>query len=428
MPDLSSIKNVLGSTDEAFEMTVLSSDGKERTLQLDKKSALVEGNRNIQEAATALNQYFTITDGQLAPRSGVSHRDVMHTLAKVDSVNTLTSGFTALFIQGNSVVKGAHTVSPEMADTLQAQFIIQMTQQMFGVAGDVKSFVSIVRAGLKEARHSKGLTLGETAAARSLRLSKGSGFTKALTYFDLALGGVSLAINAYVLSNATTAQEKAAFATNLTFDAGSLMLSGTAVLAQSIPATTVVGAKLAAVSPFILPVMVLFAGLSVGAGALAEAIGANLDEARHFGDGFNKEIAAYKNDGGYKIDSGGGGKGGAGAQQLVRSSETVKTLDLRNGKVEFSNPAAYRSSWRGGLHGYLPGMEPDIHRDNPINLKRVFNLPDEGDLPKGWEKAKVVQFPLLPKHTYSYSWNLLPSAEWRKKQRIRWISRTSKEW
>ncbi|WP_157381879.1 hypothetical protein [Burkholderia ubonensis] len=36
-PDFSSIKNVPGSSDEAFEMKVLRSDGEERTIQLDKK-------------------------------------------------------------------------------------------------------------------------------------------------------------------------------------------------------------------------------------------------------------------------------------------------------------------------------------------------------------------------------------------------------
>ena len=213
VPDL----NAIESSAAGYTMPLIGLAGApSQHLELEKNSALARLSTRIRETVDTLHQHFEFQGGQMLPRPGATHHEVVHGLAQLDGLNSLNTGFALLLLNSGR----RHVLSTELASAVQVQFYTQLAQVVVGVTCDGTILARAIYLGLKDAGHlgAESLSLLDKAG-RGIRLGG-----KALTLGGLLAAGnallvlASLGVDSYLLAHAESAEEKATYGTNVGLD------------------------------------------------------------------------------------------------------------------------------------------------------------------------------------------------------------------
>ncbi|MPQ68728.1 MULTISPECIES: TcdA/TcdB pore-forming domain-containing protein [unclassified Pseudomonas] len=343
-------------------------------LELEKDSALARLSARIRDTVDTLHHDFEFQDGQMLPRPGVTHHEVVHGLAQLDGLNSLNTGFALLLLNSGR----RHVLSTELASAVQVQFYTQLAQVVAGVACDGKILAQAIYLGLKEAGH-----LG----TESISLLDKAGRVISLGGKTLTLGGLlaagnallllaSLGVDSYLLAHAESAEEKATYGTNVGLDTLALgtVLAGFAEGAE-----------------FLGPLSIPLAGLGLGASSLVSVFFAKAHKVLATGEQFTREIQAYRS--GYIEDPE--------SHALRMAGPVVVThLDQRNGQVYLGSPKIYAVD---NSHSGDPRVILD--EQQAIDVGQVLELPGQRPLPVS-ESLRTLHLPGTPEHTYlpQYGW------------------------
>ncbi|NWB98928.1 hypothetical protein HX882_23825 [Pseudomonas gingeri] len=373
VPDL----NAIESSADGYTMELISPDGAPRQhLALDKSSALAKLSTRIRSTLDTLHRHFEFQSGQIQPRPGVTHHEMVHGLAQLDGLNSLNTGFALLLLNSGR----DHGLLAELSSAVQVQFYTQLAQVVVGVACDSKVLAQAIYLGLKDARH-----LG----ADSISLLDKAGRGIHLAGKTLTLGGLlaagnallvlaSLGVDSYLLAHAESAEEKATYGTHVGLDSLALgtVLAGFAEGAE-----------------FLGPLSIPLAGLGLGVSSLVSAFVAKAQQVLTTGEQFTREIQAYRS--GYVEDPETHGL-------RLDGPVVVTHLDQRNGQVYLGSPKIYAvdNSASGD-----PRVLLDEHL--AIDLGLVLELPGQRPLPVS-ENIRALHLPVTAEHTYlpQYGWLL----------------------
>ncbi|WP_248746753.1 TcdA/TcdB pore-forming domain-containing protein [Pseudomonas sp. MWU12-2037] len=373
VPDLHAIES--GAAGDTMELIGPAGVPRQH-LELEKNSALARLATRIRNCVDTIHQYFEFQNGQLLPRPGVTHHEVVHGLAQLDGLNSLNTGFALLLL--NSGRRSA--LSTELASAVRVQFYTQLAQVVVGVACDGKMLAQAIYLGLKDARHlgAESISLLDKAG-QGIRLGG-----KTLTLGGLLAAGnallvlASLGVDSYLLTHAESAEEKATYGTNVGLDSLALgtVLAGFAEGAE-----------------FLGPLSIPLAGLGLGASSLVSVFFAKAHKVLATGAQFTREVQAYRS--GYIEDPE--------SHALRMAGPVVVThLDQRNGQVYLGSPKIYAvDNSRSG--------DPRVVLDEQqaIDVGRVLELPGQKPLPVS-ESIGALHLPSTPEHTYlpQYGWLL----------------------
>lgn len=371
VPDLQSIE----STSNGYTVALIGPDDTPRQhLALEKSSALARLSTRIRATISAVQQHFAFENGQLRPRPGATHHEVVHSLAQLDGLNSLNTGFALLLLNS-----GKHSsLSAELANAVQVQFQTQLALVVIGVAVDAKILAQAIYLGLKDAGH-----LG-TETIRLLDKA-GQGITlggKTLTLGGLLAAGsallvlASLGLDSYLLAHARTAEDKAVYGSNVGLDSLALgtVLAGFAEGAE-----------------FLGPLSIPLAGLGLGISSLVSVFFAKAHKVLATGEHFTREIQAYRS--GYIEDPE--------THILQLSGPVIVThLDQRNGQVYLGSPKIYAVD---NSHSGDPQVIVDERQ--AIDVGQVLELPRQMALPAS-DTARALYLPATPEHSYlpQYAW------------------------
>ncbi|MGY2200242.1 TcdA/TcdB pore-forming domain-containing protein [Pseudomonas gingeri] len=373
VPDLHSLQ----STTAGYTLELIDADGApRRQLALAKTSVLAALSNRIRSTVDTLHQHFQFRDGQLLPRPGVTHHEVVHALAQLDGLNSLNTGFALLLLGSGK----PHALSADLNRAVQVQFYTQLALVVMGIANEGALLAQALYLGLKDAGH-----LG----AESIRLLDKAGQGIRLAGKTLTLGGLlaagnallvlaSLGVDSYLLAHAESAEETATYGTHVGLDSLALgtVLAGFAEGAE-----------------FLGPLSIPLAGLGLGASSLVAVFFAKAHKVLATGEQFNREIQAYRN--GYVEDPHSHGL-------RLDGPVVVSHVDQRNGRVHLGSPKIYAvDTSRSG--------DPRVILDErqAIDVGLVLGLPGEMPLPVS-DSARFLHLPITPEHTYlpQYGWLL----------------------
>jgi len=371
VPDL----NAIESSAAGYTMPLIGLASTSRQhLELEKNSALARLSTRIRNCVDTIHQHFEFQGGQLLPRPGVTHHEVVHGLAQLDGLNSLNTGFALLLLNSGR----RHVLSAELASAVQVQFYTQLAQVVVGVTCDGTILARAIYLGLKDAGHlgAESLSLLDKAG-RGIRLGG-----KTLTLGGLLAAGnallvlASLGVDSYLLAHAESAEEKATYGTNVGLDTLALgtVLAGFAEGAE-----------------FLGPLSIPLAGLGLGASSLVSVFFAKAHQVLATGEQFTREVQAYR--AGYVEDPD--------THALRMDGPVVVThLDQRNGQVYLGSPKIYTVD-------YLSSGDPRVVLDErqAIDVGLVLELPRQRPLPVS-ESIRMLHLPGTPKHTYlpQYGW------------------------
>ena len=371
VPDL----NAIEATPNGYTMPLIDANGApQQHLTLEKSSALARLSTRIRATISAVHQHFAFENGQLLPRPGVTHHEVIHSLAQLDGLNSLNTGFALLLLS-----RGKHSsLSAELASAVQVQFQTQLALVVIGVLIDAKILAQAIYLGLKDAGHlgtetirlldkaGRGITLGGKTLTLGRLLAAGSAL--------LVLA--SLGLDSYLLAHAQTTEDKAVYGTNVGLDSLAL---GT-VLAGFAEGAECLG-----------PLSIPLAGLGLGVSGLVSVFFAKAHKVLATGEHFTREIQAYRS--GYIEDPE--------THVLQLSGPVVVThLDQRNGQVHLGSPRIYAVD---NSHSGDPQVIVD--EGQAIDIGQVLELPRQMALPVS-DTVSVLSLPVTPAHSYlpHYGW------------------------
>ncbi|WP_248794878.1 TcdA/TcdB pore-forming domain-containing protein [Pseudomonas sp. MWU13-2105] len=367
--------NAIEATPNGYTMPLIDANGApQQHLTLEKSSALARLSTRIRATISAVHQHFAFENGQLLPRPGVTHHEVIHGLAQLDGLNSLNTGFALLLL--SSAKHSA--LSAELASAVQVQFQTQLALVIIGVAIDAKILAQAIYLGLKDAGHlgtetirlldkaGRGITLGSKTLTLGGLLAAGSAL--------LVLA--SLGLDSYLLAHARTAEDKAVYGTNVGLDSLALgtVLAGFAEGAE-----------------FLGPLSIPLAGLGLGVSSLVSVFFAKAHKVLATGEHFTREIQAYRS--GYVEDPETHG--------LQMSGPVIVThLDQRNGQVYLGSPKIYAVD---NSHSGDPQVIVDERQ--AIDVGQVLELPRQMTLPVS-NTARALYLPATPEHSYlpQYAW------------------------
>ncbi|MBV6750034.1 hypothetical protein KV580_06980 [Pseudomonas chlororaphis] len=371
VPDL----NAIESSTAGDTMELIGPAGAPRQhLKLEKNSALARLATRIRSCIATLHQHFELQNGQLLPRPGVTHHEVVHGLAQLDGLNSLNTGFALLLLNSGR----RQVLSAELAGAVQVQFYTQLAQVVVGVACDGKMLAQAIYLGLKDARHlgAESISLLDKAG-QGIRLGG-----KTLTLGGLLAAGnallvlASLGVDSYLLAHAGSTEEKATYGTNVGLDSLAL---GTVL------------AGFAEGVEFLGPLSIPLAGLGLGASSLVSVFFAKAHKILATGAQFTREVQAYRS--GYIEDPE--------SHALRMAGPVVVThLDQRNGQVYLGSPKIYAVD---NSHSGDPRVILD--EQQAIDVGQVLELPGQKPLPVS-ESIRTLHLPGTPEHTYlpQYGW------------------------
>ncbi|AMB84320.1 hypothetical protein AWM79_02990 [Pseudomonas agarici] len=371
IPDL----RTLESRGTGYTMELTGPGGAARQpLALEKASALAALATRIRNTVDTLHRHFEFQGGQLQPRPGVSHHEVIHGLAQLDGLNSLNTGFALLLLNSGK----RYALSTELANAVQVQFYTQLAQVVMGVANDGKILAQAIYIGLKDAGH---------LSADSFSLLDRSGLAISLGGKTLTLGALlaagnallvlaSLGVDGYLLTHARNAEERAAYGTNVGLD------------------TLALGTVLAGFTEggeFLGPLSIPLAGLGVGASSLVAVFFAKVHKVLATGEQFTQEIQAYRSGYVEEPETHGLRMGGP---------VVVSHLDQRNGQLYLGSPKIYAvDNSRSG--------DPRVIEDErqALDVGLLLDLPRQMALPVS-PGIRSLALPGTPEHTYlpQYTW------------------------
>ncbi|WP_095144224.1 TcdA/TcdB pore-forming domain-containing protein [Pseudomonas sp. Irchel s3b6] len=377
------IANTEAQGEGRYRVQFINRDQPEQTRWLTTEDVtFIEFRRFVDENLQRLSQHFTLENGQLRPK-GVSGE-----AAPVDGLN---AGFAVQalihwFADRSRKDAASGGAAPDLATALKVHSYINFIQMGHGTLQDVARVTELVRTALRGEAVAAEATLQDFAKTLGRTADEGIG---------VLLGAAMVGFDGFELAHAENDMQKAVFGTQLAFDSASFVTSIAGLSAGLIGASTA-AAMLGGCA-------VVLGGLAVGFTALAQAYGVVAMEAQAVGRYFEALDSAYKGQG-YRYDEQ--------KQVLVPlAGAVVKTVDLRNGQIDFDSQYIYRTHHGNGGSGainYFGWGMPVMVRDRSQAVEVRSGIGYGSHHPLAHSDTRVVILPGTPKSYISYEYETLP--------------------
>ncbi|PHM48847.1 TcdA/TcdB pore-forming domain-containing protein [Xenorhabdus miraniensis] len=383
---------IIGNTEETkeghYRVQFINRDRPEEIRWVNSNDAtFVEFRRFVDEHMSTLGQHFTLKNGQIQPKGGVSEGAPIDGLNAGFAVQTLIQWFA-----DKNRHDAAHGIaSPDLATALKIHSYLNYAQMVHSGLNDVAKVTELVTTALRGGVVGAKTSLNEFSSALAHTANEGVG---------LLLGGAFVGLDAYELAHAETDTQKAVYGTQLAFDSASFVTGAAGVGAGLVGASTT-AAVLGGAG-------VILGGLAVGFTALAQAFGAVAEDAKAVGCYFDMLDKAYK-DHGYRYDNEKG-------VLIPLPGAVIKTLDLRNGQIGFDSQYIYRTHsgstgsgeinyffWVGDFPKMVHDRKQAIEVRSGIGYKETAHKLDHSD-------SNVLILPGTPKSYIRYEYMILPGA------------------
>ncbi|WP_240321669.1 TcdA/TcdB pore-forming domain-containing protein [Pseudomonas fluorescens] len=301
------------------------------------------------------------------------------------AVHTLNAGFAVQALM--NALRGREGEDRTLSTAVQWHAYVNYAQLAHGNVVDVAGLISLVQAALRDEKliaRTSAKVVGEALeplAGRTLGAVAGHVANEGV---GAVLGLANVGFDIYQLVNARNDVETATYATQLTFDASSLALTGAglgAALAGAGTAAAVLGGA-----------GVILGGLAVGVTALAQNFATIAEEAKAVGLFFAELEQAHQGEG-YRYSR---------EQEawLPRAPLIINGLDLSAGKLLLDSPRLYP------LRDHLGVPEFEVDYPRAIHLGKELGYPAEMKFALPAEQAIVL--PCTPLTCYRYEYQILP--------------------
>ncbi len=306
------------------------------------------------------------------------------------AVHTLNAGFAVQALM--NALRGREGDERTLTTAVQWHAYVNYAQLVHGNVVDVAGLIGLVQAALRDEKliaRTSAKVVGEALEPLTGRAIGAVAGHVANEGVGAVLGLANVGFDIYQLANARNDVEIATYATQLTFDASSLALTGAglgAALAGAGTAAAVLGGA-----------GVILGGLAVGVAALAQNFATIAEEAKAVGL-FFAELEQAHHGAGYRYS----GEQGA---WLPRPALIINGLDLGAGKLLLDSTRLYPLRDHFGV----PEFEVDYSR--AINLSKELGYPAEMKFSPPAEQAIVL--PCTPITCYRYEYQILPFASQR---------------
>jgi insecticidal toxin len=306
------------------------------------------------------------------------------------AVHTLNAGFAVQALM--NALRGREGDERTLTTAVQWHAYVNYAQLVHGNVVDVAGLISLVQATLRDEKliaRTSAKVVGEALeplTGRTLGAVAGHVVNEGV---GAVLGLANVGFDIYQLANARDDVETATYATQLTFDASSLALTGAglgAALAGAGTAAAVLGGA-----------GVILGGLAVGVAALAQNFATIAEEAKAVGL-FFAELEQAHHSAGYRYS-------GEQGTWLPRPSLIINGLDLSSGKLLLDSTRLYP------LHDHFGVPEFEVDYSRAINLSKELGYPTEMKFSPPAEQTIVL--PCTPLTCYRYEYQILPFASQR---------------
>ncbi|WP_192552797.1 TcdA/TcdB pore-forming domain-containing protein [Pseudomonas sp. IzPS59] len=301
------------------------------------------------------------------------------------AVHTLNAGFAVQALM--NALRGREGEDRTLTTAVQWHAYVNYAQLVHGNVVDVAGLIGLVKAALRDEK----LIARTSAQVVGEALEPLTGSTLGAVAGHVAnegvgavLGLANVGFDIYQLANARNDVEIATFATQLTFDASSLVLTGAgfgAAVAGAGTAAAVLGGA-----------GVILGGLAVGVTALAQNFATIAEEAKAIGLFFADLEQAHQS-AGYQYS----GKQGA---WLPQPSLIITGMDLSNGKLLLDSSRLYP------LRDHFGVPDFDVDYSRAIHLSNELGYPAEMTFASPAEQTIVL--PCTPLTCYRYEYQILP--------------------
>lgn len=301
------------------------------------------------------------------------------------AVHTLNAGFAVQALM--NALRGREGEDRTLTTAVQWHAYVNYAQLVHGNVVDAAGLIGLVQAALRDEKliaRTSSKVVGEALEPLTGRTLGALAGHVANEGVGAVLGLANVGFDIYQLATADNDVETATYATQLTFDASSLVLTGAglgAALAGAGTAAAVLGGA-----------GVILGGLAVGVAALAQNFATIAEEAKAVGL-FFAELEQAHHSAGYRYS-------GDQDAWLPRPSLIINGLDLSTGKLLLDSPRLYPLRDHFGV----PEFEVDYPR--AINLSKELGYPAEMKFSPPAEQAIVL--PCTPITCYRYEYQILP--------------------
>ncbi|WMI97573.1 TcdA/TcdB pore-forming domain-containing protein [Pseudomonas chlororaphis subsp. aurantiaca] len=339
----------------------------------------------VDEHLSTLAEHYTLDHGQMRTQSG----------ADVAAPDGLNAGFAVQtliqwFAEKNRKDTANGIASSDLSMALKVHSYVNFLQMLHGTVQDVVKITELVRTALRGEVVAAETSLKDFLSTLGRTLNEGVG---------VLFGGIMAGLDAYELAHAENDTQKTLYATQLAFDAASLVTSLAGVAAG------VLGASAAAAA--LGGAGVIIGGLAIGITALVRNFMQTAAEAEAVGHYFDVVDTAYR-EGGYRYDD-------ENNVLVPLAGAVIKKLDLSGGLVEFDSQYIYRSksgSTGSGKINYFfwAGDFPYMVRERSQAIEVRSGIGYEGTHSLGNSDSQVILLPATPKSYISYTYGKLPGA------------------
>ncbi|WP_192559664.1 TcdA/TcdB pore-forming domain-containing protein [Pseudomonas allokribbensis] len=306
------------------------------------------------------------------------------------AVHTLNAGFAVQALM--NALRGREGDERTLTTAVQWHAYVNYAQLVHGNVVDVAGLISLVQAALRDEKliaRTSAKVVGEVLEPLTGRTLGAVAGHVANEGVGAVLGLANVGFDIYQLANARNDVEIATYATQLTFDASSLALTGAGL------GTALAGAGTAAA--VLGGAGVILGGLAVGVAALAQNFATIAEEAKAVGL-FFAELEQAHHSAGYRYN-------GEQGTWLPRPSLIINGLDLSSGKLLLDSTRLYP------LHDHFGVPEFEVDYSRAINLSKELGYPAEMKFSPPAEQTIVL--PCTPLTCYRYEYQILPFASQR---------------
>lgn len=301
------------------------------------------------------------------------------------AVHTLNAGFAVQALM--NALRGREGDDRTMTTAVRWHAYVNYAQLAHGTLFDAAGLIALVKEALRDEKiiaRTSARVVGEALAPLTGKTIGAVAGHVANEGVGAVLGLANVGFDIYQLATAQNDLETVTYATQLTFDATSLALTGAGMgagLAGAGTAAAVLGGA-----------GVIIGGLAVGVTALAQAYAIIAEEAKAVGLFFNELEQAHRGQAyHYKPTQ---------DVWLPRASLIVTDIDMDTGEVSLESTKLYPLRDHFGV----PEFEADYAR--AINLSKELGYPDRMRFVPPADQAIVL--PCTPQACYRYEYQTLP--------------------
>ncbi|WP_025821481.1 TcdA/TcdB pore-forming domain-containing protein [Shewanella marina] len=317
-------------------------------------------------------------------------------IGDIESINGLSAAITIQtvmnFFKNHYNKKQNESINSKLSTAMEIHSYINLTQVIHDDINQLNKIFKIYRAVFNGGIIQTTMTLSKIPHI----INQGA---------SIIYGPAAIVLDSYELAHAQNEQQKAVFATQLSFDSTSFSI-GLAELGTGLIGATTASAILGFSGD-------IFAGLSIGFIGLAQTLGEVADDAKAVGRYFAIINNAYKL-GGYQTAHKKLKDGTKYNFYSPLDGAVITHLDLTNNQITFDSQYLYRSHhgktgsgdsnyffWAGDF----PQMQ--TNKSQAINIRIALNYPANSKISP---KDQMIVLPITPKSYIGYTYQILPGA------------------